>query len=413
MFVEKPADAIYAVGSAEKSSAKILIVNTRESEYITPLIHSLGKNYTKAEVSGSTEAFAALENSHFDVILSDAFISDIDTTDFFGKVKELSPNSVRVILTECGDREVALKNLGSVHQYVVAPCEYEKLAMLIDNSLGLRSLFSGSELHARIASIDILPSPPKIYNELMSKIQSDGSSLRDIADLISRDISISAKILQTANSAYFGLRARVNNILQAVNILGLDTIRSLVLAVGIFNQFKRPQISGYSLENIYDLSVKIGTQSKFIANSFGFDRGLSDDALTAGLFHGIGKLILITHFPDDFKKILRLSEEKSISLIQAERDILGVSDSEIGAHLLSLWGLPDSILEAVAFHYQPSKSPNAILNILTAVHLAFGFCQDETDVSKSGFPAALDLDYLEKLGLSNQLKYIRTLCSCC
>jgi HD-like signal output (HDOD) protein len=98
-------------------------------------------------------------------------------------------------------------------------------------------------------------------------------------------------------------------------------------------------------------------------------------------------------------------------MYEAEREVLGVTDAEIGAHLLSLWGLPDTILEAVALHYTPSKAPSPILNVLTAVHLAFAIEYDQSNKIRDDNKSAVDKIYVSKLGLIEELPNLRNFCT--
>jgi HD-like signal output (HDOD) protein len=127
------------------------------------------------------------------------------------------------------------------------------------------------------------------------------------------------------------------------------------------------------------------------------------------MLHDIGKLVMLTYFGSELDQSARIARENSIPLYQAEKQNLGVDDAEIGAYLLSLWGISDTILESTALHYQPNKSTNPVLNVLTCVHLAYAFDQDNGNESKQDKKSALDMDYLQKLGLSDQIEDLHNL----
>ena len=144
---------------------------------------------------------------------------------------------------------------------------------------------------------------------------------------------------------------------QAVNLLGLDTLNSLVLAVEVFSSFDPKKISARVLTRIWQHSVQTGTLARALAQEEAFDKNAIDDAAMAGLLHDLGKLILMDNFPEAYTQVLTAVRETGSQVHMAEHDIFSVSHAEVGAYLLGLWGLPQSIVEAVAFHHLPSQCP--------------------------------------------------------
>jgi putative nucleotidyltransferase with HDIG domain len=296
------------------------------------------------------------------------------------------------------------------HQYVTKPCKPQTLEMMLQNSLGLRRLLTNEALHSRIAKIGSLPSPPAIYNQLVGELQSETANMQKIANLIRQDVSITAKLLQIINSAYFGLPTHVESPLQAVNLLGLDTVKSVVLTAGVFSQFDDPRLPEFSIDQIFNHSIAVGTSARHFANAFGLERRQSEDSLMAGMLHDIGKLVMLTEFKEELSLALKLSERESIRFYEAERRIFGVTHADIGAHLLSLWGLSDSILEAVALHATPNLAPSPMVNVLTAVHLANAIDHDQRSLTNDPMSTYADMAYLKGLGIAGQLPFLRTLC---
>jgi HD-like signal output (HDOD) protein len=374
------------------------------------LAKGLGQEWESEIAEGGTQALAALEKECFDVVVSELAMSDMNGVQLLKKVKELCPGSVRMVLSEQADRELVLQVSKYAHQILAKPIEPIAFNKIVENSLGLRKILDNQEMHERLASVESLPSPPRIYNELVSELQSETSSMQNIADLVGQDVSITAKILQLVNSAYFGLPTHIESPQHAVSLLGLDTLQSLVLAVGVFDQFEDPKFPGFSIDSIYDHSMAVGANARNLANCLGLQKRQSEDSLMAGMLHDVGKLVLLKHFQPELKKALELASEKSIPLHEAEKEVLGVTHAEIGAHLLSLWGLQDSILEAVALHPSPKNAASPMVNALTAVHIAYALDQDSDSRTGDNDQSALDMQYLEELDISGQLKFFRRLC---
>jgi len=393
------------------TKSRILFINSQQdnSEFMENITCKLQDEWEFKIIGSGAEALKALKEVSYDVVVSEMSLQDMEGCQLLQRVSEVKPGTIRFILSANIDKEAIILTTGCVHQYISTPCDPEDFKKLLSNSIGLRKILSNPELHARIANIKSLPSPPEIYNQLMTELQSEDTSVFKVANIIKKDVSITAKLLQLANSSYFGLRSHVENPLNAINLLGLDNVKNLVLAVGVFNQFDDPKLPEFSFNDIYNRSITVGTSSRTYATILGLSHQMADDALIAGMLHNIGKLIMITNFQSELRECIRQSKEKSISIYQAEKEMLGVTDAEIGAHLLSLWGLPDSILEAVVLHYLPHKAPSILMNVLTTVHLAYAVEHDQRRKIKDESASALDMEYLSKLNLKNQLASLQGL----
>jgi len=258
----------------------------------------------------------------------------------------------------------------------------------------------GPSLRSRIETIESLPTLPELYNQLLSELSSADVSLKRVADLVTQDVAISAKLLQVVNSAYFGMGTRVNDVHMATNYLGVDTVKGIVLSAGVYSNTGSSGIAGFTPSTLYDRGVAVGTKARFIAYSFGLTRQHVDDALTAGLLHDVGKLVLMSSFEQEFKAACELSRKDSIPLHVAEEKTLGANDAAIGGFLLATWGLSDGIIEAVAVHYQPSLAAQPELNATAAVHLSYASeCGQQGTEDQSAF----DIGYTDTLGITNQL----------
>jgi len=370
------------------------------------MLHKMQDEWEMEFCESGKEALATMEKQPFDLVVSDMMMPEMNGAQLLKKVRELYPGTVRFILSGHSDRELILQSVGYAHQYIAKPCDADKLKHYLNSSSGLRQILSNPELHARIARVKTLPSPPDIYNQIVLELQSETASIDSIAKLISKDVSISAKLLQIVNSAFFGLPQHVESVAKAVNYLGLNTVQGLVLSAGVHDQLKDAAIPEALLESIFNHSMAVGGHAKKIAVEIGLQQRDTEDALIAGLLHDIGKLVMLANFKDEMSAAIKLAQEKSIEPCLAEKEILGANHGEIGAHLLSLWGLHDPILEAVAFHHNPQHTTEPTKNILTTVHIA-----NAIDNCKPGdgdeFLSALDAEYLEALDLIDQVSHLQ------
>jgi putative nucleotidyltransferase with HDIG domain len=238
---------------------------------------------------------------------------------------------------------------------------------------------------------------------VVDELNSPNSSIQKIAEIISSDVGMTAKILQLSNSAFFGLSQHVNSPLRAVNILGLDTIKALIMTVQIFSQFDRWTPAGFSIADLWTHSMRCGVLAKTIAKAEGQERIAVEDAFMGGLLHDVGKLVLIANLPDRYREALALADESKRPLWETERELVGTTHAQVGAYLMGLWGLPDRIVEAIAFHHNPAECLDQSFSTLTAVHVADAL---DHDLSTSGDPniaTRLSSEYLQTLQLADRL----------
>jgi putative nucleotidyltransferase with HDIG domain len=206
--------------------------------------------------------------------------------------------------------------------------------------------------------------------QIMEEVESPSASLEHIGTIISQDPAMSAKILQLVNSPFFGLSRLVANPSQAATLLGIDIIRGLVLCIDVFSQFNSSTLDKLGISLLWDHSIRTASYAKKIAHYENADKKTVDYAFIGGVLHDIGKLVLADNLPVQYYSALSTSSRKEIELYVAENDIFGTTHSQIGAYLLGLWGLPQPIIEAVAFHHSPLDCPIKIFNGLTATHAA-------------------------------------------
>jgi HD-like signal output (HDOD) protein len=228
----------------------------------------------------------------------------------------------------------------------------------------------------------------------------DGSIHR-VGEIITGDISMSAKILQIVNSSFFGMPRKIDSISEAVSYLGFDLIRSLVLGNKIFSSFSSDNIAGLSMQRIWQSGNKVSLVAKKLAGECELNVQSYSASVLAGMLQNLGILVMANGLPDKYRQVIALDPQEFGSLCSRERAIFGHSHAEVGAFLLTLWGLPVEIVDAVAFHHNPSASSAAeTLNSLAVVYIAnllvaeSNFCFGETENT--------DYDYLDKIGVTEK-----------
>lgn len=352
-------------------------------------------------VSSGAKALDALNSQHFDVVVSDMRMPGMDGAALLAEIKKRHPDTLRFVLSGQSDNETLYRSVGEAHQFLSKPCKPQVLKECIDKAFALRELLSSATMKSLVGQLGTLPPVPRLYRELCDKLQSPDASIADVGRIIETDPAMTAKVLQLVNSAFFGLRRQVSTATQAVTLLGLDTVKSVLLMTGLFAPMEEKRVAhGFSIEMIWKHSVLVGARAQAIAKSIGVSKDIASDAYTAGLLHDTGELLLAANSPEDYERTHDYAAHNAVLISDAEKKLLGCNHGEIGAYLLGIWGLPDRVVEAVAYHHHPSESAGTSLSPLTVVHAADVLVQDR--VEGVGVPVVVDAVYIERLGLSEQ-----------
>jgi HD-like signal output (HDOD) protein len=348
--------------------------------------------------SNGHAALGLMKQFPFDAVASDMQMPGMDGIELLNEVGRLYPQTARIIISGMGNQGVVANALGSTHQFLIKPIELKTLRATLARINGLDAYLKDEKLKELVGRLGTLPSFPSLYLEIIQAVESPNSTLKDIANLITKDPGITAKMLQVVNSTAFGLPERIHDPVAAFQQLGMNTIRSLVLSSHVFANLKSSSLTNFSADSLWSHLMKCGHSARAIMQAEDAELADVEDAFTAGILHDMGKLMLADSLPDEFQKALALAAERQVPLFEAEMEIFGATHAGLAAYLLGLWGLPAAIVEAVAFHHTPEKSTHPHFSPLTAVHVANGL---EHELAGENFN--VDHDYLAKIGVANRL----------
>ena len=322
------------------------------------------------------EALQLLEEQVADVIVSDMRMPGMDGAQLLSEVSRLYPSTVRIILSGQADKEAAYRSVSAMHQYLSKPCEASRLQEAIRRSCSLRQLLETTSSHELLGRITSLPSLPAIYQKVMEQIESENGSVANVGELMAQDPAMTAKILQLANSALFSFGSNITSPAKAASLIGMDALKAIALSISVFESFDESSFEGFSIDAMAEHSIQVGSLARYIANCEQLSKNTISEAFTAGLLHDVGKLILASHSKDEFLAAIAKSETEQIPLFEAEREVLSIGHDGIGGYLLSLWGLPQSIVEGVAFHHSPHQCMGAELTTPAIIYIANHLCKE-------------------------------------
>jgi putative nucleotidyltransferase with HDIG domain len=360
------------------------------------MLRPLRDEWDMAFAGGGPEALELLGRDAFDVVVTDMRMPGMDGAELLAQVRGRHPRAVRIVLTGQSSREAVLQAVNVAHRQLSKPCDPEVLKAAVRRACALRDLLSSGPLLTLLSRLESVPSMPAMYAEVVRELESPESSLQKVGEIIARDVGMSAKILQMVHSAFFGLRFHVASPAQAVVYLGAETTKTLVLAANIFSRFNPERLKPFSIEGLWVHSQVVSRLAGLVARAEGCARKDVEYATMAGLLHDTGKLVLAGYLPDQYRQVLALAREQGLAECAAEREVFGATHAEIGAYLFGLWGLPDPIVEAVAWHHRPADCPADGFGPLAAVHVA-------NALAHGGEAERLDGDFLARLGAAGRL----------
>jgi len=358
---------------------RILFVESKEApqDTFTRNLKPKENGWIPSFASSALEALELVQNNPYDIIISANNLPDQSGVGLFELIKESHPESIRFLLIDESEKKRMRSQVNSAQQVLLNPLELKPFVKQVNRAFALRSITHDPALLKLLGDTNALPPLPRVFQELTAALDNPNSSLGDVADIISKDIAISAKILALANSALFTLRAPATTIPHAVSLLGSGLICSLVFSQGMGDSFATDAESEKFIEELNRHSIECASVTSRILSHWGASRELTEKAVFCGIAHDIGKLVLAKFAPEKWSEVLAAIKSEEQTDIEAERSIIGVSHCEVAAYLLGIWGFPNDQILAIAFHHEPERVQEHELGILCALHLAEYYCSSE------------------------------------
>ncbi|MFN3532374.1 MAG: HDOD domain-containing protein [Candidatus Brocadia sp.] len=373
------------------------------------MLHSMRHEWTMEFAGSGLEALDMLAKAPYDVVVTDMRMPGMNGAQLLKEVMKRYPNVVRIILSGQTDQDAFLSSTTIMHQYLSKPCDTELLKNTIERACKLKDLLKDESLKKMVMQTGSLPSLSNLYAEIIETIQSPNVSMEKIGHIISKDIGMTAKVMQLVNSAFYGLRRRISDPTEAAVVLGFNTIKALALSYSLFSSLNQIKIHNFSPDALWQHSMAVGSFAKKIARAENYPLKGIDDAFVAGMLHDLGKLVLAINLPERYSEKLTLLEKNNISHLEAEMQVFNGTHAEAGAYLVGLWGITDPIVEALAFHHSPGVCPSKGFSLVTAVHVA-NVLANEIWPGETGAGPPVDYAYIAELGLSERLSIWRESC---
>ena len=334
-------------------------------------------------------AFDKLSCADFDMVVTDIKMPVLNGIPLLETIAQMYPNIIRIVLIPALSADYSKHLVKYAHRIIVRPKTPDQLETLVARVFRLYKMIMRPQAIKFIDGLETIPSLPKIYGDLVAELESPSPSVKKAGILISQDLGMSASILKMVNSAYFGLSKRITSPEFAVSLLGLDIVQGLVLTAHLFTAFSNAETKLLNLESIVEHSLIVGFLAKEMARHEKLPPAVADSVYVAGILHDVGRLVFASHSPKLYRNVIDIAARENRQLYQVEQELFGATHAEIGAYLLGQWGLPELVIELIAYHHS-SEIPENLVMELGALRAADVYSKDILPASEPDSSDTLD-----------------------
>lgn len=373
---------------------RILFVDDEVSvlEAMRRTFHRMKSEWSMEFVLSGAAALDSLAKSPADVIVSDMRMPGMDGWQLLAEVKELYPQTVRLVLSGYVDAGAIMRLVGTAHQYIAKPGETETLKTAIVQTQLLKQLLASDRLARLVGSVGTLPSCPKSFQDISNCLRQPNALAAEASRIIGRDVAMTANILKLVNSAFFGARQSITRVDRAVAYLGLDTLVALALEHSLFQNGGSSRAPGaVNLEGLWQHSLQTAMTARAIALVEKMPAARVEEAFLGGMLHDVGRVVYATRGTPQ--------TGQPADPIEATAEEIDLHHAEVGAYLLGLWGFPSHIVAAVALHHTPSCRADTGFDLTVLVHVADRLAHAQTERSSGPLELGIESGLLEGLGL--------------
>ena len=384
---------------------KNILLMDEDTQVLKALKRSLRRfkdQYNVFYAQSAKEALVQLDQDIIDLLITEVRLINSDSELFLRSFLKRYPSAARIVLTGYTAIDAIFKFAGLAHQLLAKPWSDQTLIETIQRADLISRMLADERLKRTLNLIENFPSIPSVYVELTEKLKNSEASMEEIGTIIIRDPSLTIKLLQIVNSPYYGLPMPVTDPQKAVSLLGLDIVKGFVLSSGIFKQYEQTSVVGLHIDALWQHSLKSANIVRQIAKRERLGKEIEEASFIASLLHDVGKIIIASNLPNEHKEICSRTASDGLSGWHAEKMVLGVSHSEIGAYLLGLWGLPLAIIKAVQEHHHPNMDEHTQIDQTVLVHVANAI--EKASLTPSGDPVAdLNTEVVTRLHLGESI----------
>jgi len=231
--------------------------------------------------------------------------------------------------------------------------------------------------------------------DLIHLVSSDDCDLAELGQRLTLDPVLSGRLLRIANSPFFGLQRRIGGVEEAIMVVGMANTRGIVLSALLVENFKLNTLDPLTLNGYWRHSVGAATATRVIASETVLSPIM---AFTAGLMHDLGRLILMTAYPERYQEVLLRGNLRGLHHYELEREEWGFDHAEVSRRLLESWRLPTEVVEAVGMHHDYEQTHSPLGTVLAVADRYAGAMEKNNPEVLAEIPDRL----LTRIGLQKQ-----------
>lgn len=256
-----------------------------------------------------------------------------------------------------------------------------------------------AEITSKLENMRDLPTLPIIARRMAQAVEDPQLNMEKLSRELSKDQSLTAKILRLVNSPFYGFCGKITNLSHAMVLLGTNVVKNAVLSVSILDSFPR-QVKGFSAKGLWEHVIACAVAAHWLGALMGHRH--NDDLFVAGLLHDIGKVFFLRAAPDKFLEAVELARRRGQPLIEAERAVMDCDHAEVGELMARQWRLPADLTAAVGCHHHPFRYQGEG-NLPLLVHVADALVH-QLQLGRSGADGVrVEAGVYEALGLSRSV----------
>jgi HD-like signal output (HDOD) protein len=330
------------------------------------MLHDQRGAWEMAFCGSGPEALAELDARPAQVVVTDMRMPGMDGAELLKLVRARHPEALRIVLSGQTDWDRAAQSVEDAHQFLLKPCEKERLKEAIQRSESVAAMVPDAALRSDIARLSCLPMLGPSARDLLAELDRPDASPKRAAALVERDPGLAAMALKMVHSAFFALPVRVERPSQAALLLGMDNLRGLLLGSEPMRRLE--QGSRALAEKTWQRGIDVAYEARRLAGVIKAGADVEAKAFTAGMLHEIGVLVLAGLRP----ALARDWDQRHPGGWPGgaeEKALFGADHAAAGAYLLALWGLPPVLFGPVAWHHDPQWGKKGC-PVLAVLHTA-------------------------------------------
>jgi len=245
-------------------------------------------------------------------------------------------------------------------------------------------------------NLDLLPSLPVSTNKVIELSNKMNITAAELNKVISLDPVLTGKVIKLVNSAYFSLPNKITSLIQAIVMLGINTVKNLALSSSVLNNFNsKKYFKALNIDSYWKHSIAVGVTAKIIASNKKINKKMLESFFIGGLLHDIGKILLNMTYPEKYLEVMNYSDVKKIPLYKVEKEVFGIDHCEVGKMIADKWSFSKEISFVIQNHHNIEVIKESKELFFIAIVLSDMFCK-YLEIGFSG-NKYYDLDFMYKI----------------